>query len=112
VVEWVGPGCGFGGMGGAGARATLRAWPERLGGARKYPVGLLDAALSYHRWAVNKRGPGGARWRAKAARGPGAAGSPAARTSAQPGAAPVGAPSRARPASLSAFISAEYSQRI
>lgn len=93
-------------------RGRLRGRGQLAGaGPGSNRVGLQDAALSSRRWAVNKRGPGGTGRRAETARRPGAAGPPAARPSAGRGAAPVGVPGRARPASLSASICPKCSQR-
>lgn len=97
---------------GPGAGSVPRAWRADGVGPVSSRAGLQGCAVDGHRWAVNKRGPGGSQQPSETARGPGAAGTPAARPSARPGAAPVGAPGRARLASLSAFICPQCSQRV
>lgn len=109
-------GCGLDAAGrigrGPGAGSVPRAWRADGVGPVSSRAGLQGCAVDGHRGAVNKRGPGGSQQPSETARGPGAAGTPAARPSARPGVAPVGAPGRARLASLSAFLCQQCSQRV
>lgn len=86
LLRGAGPGGRAGRAGGAGRGGPgWRGGPGRAGvgrcgaGKGSSGAGLQGAKLSAHRWVVNKRGSGGARWRAETARRPGTAGFPAAR---------------------------------